>query len=87
MNIAENFEGISFTDDDLEMGWTLLARDFVFQNLNPRALKFIKKIQLFKVEAEEELKQKIERRILLMRENRLGILIGRELAKKMKSYI
>ena len=59
----------------------------MFQNLNPRALKFIKKIQNLKVEAENELKAKIERRVLLMRENRLCILIGRELARKLKSFI
>jgi len=69
------------------MGWTSLARDFVFLGENPRATKFIKKIQELKVQAEKELKEKIERRVFLMRENRLSQLVGRDIAKKIKAYI
>ena len=41
--ISESFEGIVFQEDN-QLGWTQLARDFVFLGENPRASKFIKRI-------------------------------------------
>lgn len=84
--ISESFEGINFQEDNT-IGWTQLARDFVFLGENQRASKFIRRIQELKVKAEKELKEKIERRVFFMRENRLTELIGRDIAKKIKKYI
>ncbi len=69
------------------MGWESLARDFIFTEGNHRAARFIKTIKMLKIDAEKELKFKIERRVILMRENRLALLVGKDLAKKLKLYI
>jgi len=38
------------------MGWTQLARDFIFDPKNNRAKRFVKEIKAYKVQAEQQLK-------------------------------
>lgn len=46
--LAEEYEGLNY-DDDEPMGWTQLARDFIFDPKNNRAKRFVKEIIAYKV--------------------------------------
>lgn len=85
-HLAESFEGMNY-DVNGPLGWESIARDFIFTDSNQKANRFIKTIKKHKIEAEKVLRSKIETRVILMRENRLSLLIGKDLARRLKLVI
>ena len=64
-----------------------MAKTFIFDRRNKRVNQFLKTIAATKMESELELKKKIERRIYAAKDYRLANIFGKELTRKLKTYV
>jgi hypothetical protein len=69
------------------MSWQEMAKTFIFDRRNRRVNQFLRTIAATKLESELELKKKIERRIYAAKDYRLANIFGKELTRKLKTYV